>query len=354
MLYDRWRKIALENRKAMALRVLTSGQEWTFGQLASEAEKGSASIENFIYPRGKSVEFVFQVLRAWGSGRVLWPIDFPQELPTVPKPPRNIVHLKTTSATTGPPRVIAFTASQLMADARNIVATMGLKPEWPNLAVISLAHSYGFSNLILPLLLHAIPLILLESALPEILRQCLQSCGPCTLAGVPALWHGWHEARALTSQVRLAISAGAPLPLPLEQAVFEQSGIKIHNFYGASECGGIAYDSTERPRMDGGCVGSPMRNVTLSLNEEGCLEVRSQAVGETYWPESSPSLRQGRFQTHDLADLCQGQVYLRGRSYQKSSPLLFEFFDDRQFREFGAHPYTEVYRDIGFRVVIEP
>jgi long-chain acyl-CoA synthetase len=65
--------------------------------------------------------------------------------------------------------------------------------------------------------------------------------------------------------------------------------------------------------MDDGCVGSPMRNVSLSLNEEGCLEVRSQAVGETYWPESSPTLREGRFQTHDLADLYQGQVYLRGR-----------------------------------------
>src|SRR5438132_11207651 len=99
----------------MALRVLTSGEEWTFEQLASKEEKGSASAHNCIYPQGKSVEFVFDVLRAWRSGRVLWPIDFPQELPTVPEPPGNIVHLKTTSASTGPPRVIAFTASQLIA-----------------------------------------------------------------------------------------------------------------------------------------------------------------------------------------------------------------------------------------------
>ena len=48
---------------------------------------------------------------------------------------------------------------------------MGLRPDWPNLGVISLAHSYGFSNLVLPLLLHGIPLILAPSPLPEAVRQ---------------------------------------------------------------------------------------------------------------------------------------------------------------------------------------
>ena len=57
----------------------------------------------------------------------------------------------TQSATTGAARVIAFTAGQLAADVENIVATMGLRPNWPNLGVISMAHSYGFSNLVLPL-----------------------------------------------------------------------------------------------------------------------------------------------------------------------------------------------------------
>jgi long-chain acyl-CoA synthetase len=40
---------------------------------------------------------------------------------------------------------------------------MGLRPDWPNLGVISLAYSYGFSNLVLPLLLHGIPLFLAPS-----------------------------------------------------------------------------------------------------------------------------------------------------------------------------------------------
>ena len=120
---------------------------------------------------------------------------------------------------------------------------MGLRPDWPNLGVISLAHSYGFSNLVLPLLLHGIPLILAPAPLPEIIRRAAGRKCAVTLAAVPALWRAWHEAAGIPAQVRLAISAGAPLPLNLEQSVFAAGGIKIHNFYGASECGGIAYDS---------------------------------------------------------------------------------------------------------------
>ena len=158
---------------------------------------------------------------------------------------------------------MAFTAEQLAADAENIVATMGLRPDWPNLGVISMAHSYGFSNLVLPLLLHGIPLILAPAPLPEIVRRAAETEPAITLAAVPAMWRAWHEADAIPPNVRLAISAGAPLPLNLEQAVFKTRGLKIHNFLGSSECGGIAYDAGETPRTDAACVGAPMRNVNL-------------------------------------------------------------------------------------------
>src|SRR5437660_277918 len=172
-----------------------------------------------------------------------------------------------------------------MADADNIVLTMGLKAEWPNLGVISLAHSYGFSNLVLPLLLHGIPLTLVEAPLPEIVRRAAETeRDGITLAAVPALWRTWHEADAIPRTVQLAISAGAPLPLGLEQAVFAMRGLKLHNFYGSSECGGIAYDATAGPRLDAACAGAPMKNVRLSVAADGCLEVRSRAVGEMYWP----------------------------------------------------------------------
>ena len=210
--------------------------------------------------------------------------------------------------------MIAFTSAQLAADADNIAATMGLRRDWPNLGVISLAHSYGFSNLVLPLLLHGIPLVLADGPLPETMRRAASLSEPITLAAVPALWRAWHESASIPDGVRLAISAGAPLSLALEQAVFTAHGLKLHNFYGSSECGGIAYDASPVPRTDPACVGTAMRNVHLSVGEDGCLQVRGQAVGQTYWPSPADNLADGCFRTSDLAEIVDGLVYMRGRA----------------------------------------
>lgn len=210
--------------------------------------------------------------------------------------------------------MVAFTEEQLAADADNIVVTMGLRADWPNLAAISLAHSYGFSNLVLPLLLHGVPMVLAWSALPEAVRTAAAGMRDVTLAAVPALWRAWHEARAIAPQTRLAISAGAPLPLELEQQVFADTGLKIHNFYGSTECGGIAYDTGSRPREDAFTIGKPMRNVSLALAENGCLEVRSAAVGWGYWPHPVPSLGGGVFRTMDLCEMTAEGVRVLGRA----------------------------------------
>ena len=314
MLYDRWREIARTHRSEVALRDLGSGRDWTFAQLDAETEVALGSDQLIAFPQGTSAEFVLAVLRAWRHGQVVCPLEIGQPTPAFAPLPKDCVHLKTTSATTGAARAIAFTAEQLAADARNIVTTMGLRRAWPNLGVISLAHSYGFSNLILPLLLHGIPLTLVPSPLPEALRRAASCAGSVTLAAVPALWRAWLDAGAIPSNVRLAISAGAPLPLALETAVFQKFGLKIHNFYGASECGGIAYDRTTVPRTDASRVGSAMDNVELSIGKSGCLEVHSAAAGEMYWPTPDACLAGGKFQTTDLAELHEGQVCLRGRA----------------------------------------
>jgi len=67
----------------------------------------------------------------------------------------------------------------------------------PILAVISLAHSYGFSNLITPLLLHGIPLILAPAPLPEIVRQAAALAPHITLPAVPAMWRAWSDVEAI-------------------------------------------------------------------------------------------------------------------------------------------------------------
>lgn len=313
MLYELWQKTAAQRPDALALREAATGRRWTFAELRAAGEKHQPAPGETVYPQGNSVEFLLNLLAAWREGKPICPLEAGHKPPHVAPPPPPCVHLKSTSATTGQARFVAFTASQLQADADNIVATMGLRPDWPNLGAISLAHSYGFSNLILPLLLHGIPLILAPSPLPEAIRSTAIGESALTLAAVPALWQAWHDANAIPSSVKLAISAAAPLSMTLEQSVFKTHGLKIHNFYGSSECGGIAYDAQDSPRTDPTYAGTALKNVRLSLNDENCLAIHSPAAAETYWPTPDPTLGQGRFQTSDLVELRGNQVFLRGR-----------------------------------------
>ncbi|MBM4210541.1 MAG: long-chain fatty acid--CoA ligase [Gammaproteobacteria bacterium] len=317
MLYERWRVVARECAQETALRDLATGRSWTFAHLAAGTEPAglSRARNHLACLNGTGPEFIFTLLCAWRRGQMVCPLETgatPPVLTQVPTP--DICLLKTTSATTGAAKHVAFTNAQLAADADNIVATMGLRRDSPNLGVISLAHSYGFSNLVLPLLLHGIPLVLASSALPEALRQAAATGGNWTLPAVPALWRAWHEAGAIPANIRLAISAGAPLPLPLEQAVFERSGLKLHNFLGSTECGGIAYDASDTPRTDASFAGTAMRNVSLSCGKDGCLVVSGANVGDTYWPEPEARLGGGIFHTSDLVELRNDGVFLRGRA----------------------------------------
>lgn len=300
-LFERWREICAARRGAWAVRDLAAGREWTFGALAEAlaalprlqpGDLAAAAAEDGL------VAFLLKTLQAWRDGAVLAPVEKAAETPArLPELPGAVAHVKTTSGSTGRPRRVLFTAAQLAADHGQIRETMRLDISAPNLAVISPAHSYGFSNLVLPLLLGGMPLIAPGNPLPATLRRALaEAGGPVTLPAVPVLWRAWHQAGALAgARLALAITAGAPMPLELEVAIYEQAGLKVHNFYGASECGGIAFDDREEPRASASEAGRPMSAARLSVGEDGCLEVRGAAVALGYADGDGERLGAGFF-----------------------------------------------------------
>jgi acyl-coenzyme A synthetase/AMP-(fatty) acid ligase len=223
--------------------------------------------------------------------------------------------VKYTPGASGIPRGIFLTAAQVIADADRLVAAMRLKPDAPNLAVISLAHSYGFSNVVLPLLLHGVPARLLPVPFPRVLEEAFHQHSTVVLPAVPSMWRAWQRAGILNNApVRLAISAGAPLALGLERQVFEETGLKIHNFYGASECGGIAFDSTESPRESAEILGTPLPGVRVDIGRDGRLQITSDAVATCYdAPRPEDLLENGVYLTRDLGFLnSSGAVHLTG------------------------------------------
>jgi len=315
MLYERWRETAARRGEDLAVLLHPTGERVTFRQLDALARAVELPAGDVVLLRERGIGFIAQLIACWAQGRVACPVEPGQAAPNFPPPPSGagVAHIKLTSATTGSARGVLFTGAQLEADVQNITSTMGLRGEWLNVGLISLAHSYGFSNLVLPTLLEGIPLALGEAPLPEVLRAIARDGQPLTVPAVPTLWRMWHDAKAIPKNVRLAISAGAPLPLALEQAIFERFGLKVHNFYGATECGGIAYDASDCVREEGAAVGSALRGVELSLGERETLVVRGPAVGLGYWPPGQEGLGEGRYETADLATLADGRVTLRGR-----------------------------------------
>src|SRR5687768_3570010 len=101
MLYERWRQTAQEQGNAIALRDLTGGQQWSFDELAHLTEKAGANSQKIAHPQGPGAGFVFSVLNAWRNGQVVCPLEAGQSAPAIGSLPPDIVHLKTTSATTG-------------------------------------------------------------------------------------------------------------------------------------------------------------------------------------------------------------------------------------------------------------
>src|SRR4051812_20666544 len=125
MLYDRWREVARERGSELALRDVREGRSWTFAQLWEAGDRASDPGAQWVCPKGNGSEFIFEVLRGWKFQRAICPLEELDAAPNLPLPPKEIAHVKKTSATTGAARFVTFTAEQLAADCANIVATMG-------------------------------------------------------------------------------------------------------------------------------------------------------------------------------------------------------------------------------------
>ena len=238
---------------------------------------------------------------------------------------RQPVLLKLTSGTTAAPRAIRFRSEQLLADAVQICDTMAITAADLNFAVIPLSHSYGFSNLITPLLVRGVPMAVSRDRLPRAVLNDLARTAATVFPGMPVFYQAFNEIvqPPPLPSLRLCLSAGAPLSLAVAKGFRLKFGLAIHSFYGASECGGICYD-VQVPEEREGFVGPAMNGVTLismaettglgSLGYGTQLRVQSAAVGDGYFPEPEPKkLGPGFFVPDDLVVIGPGGVRLVGR-----------------------------------------
>jgi acyl-coenzyme A synthetase/AMP-(fatty) acid ligase len=262
---------------------------------------------------GKPLDIVLATLRGWRDDRPVLPVERPDaDIPDLDGLPPEVAHLKLTPGNDGRPRAVLFTAAQIAADADRLVAAMGLDDAVPNLATLSLAHSYGYSSIILPLLLHGIPIRTVEVPFPAVVSAAWQRHDAVVVPAVPSMWKAWLRSGILAgAPIRLAVSAGAPLPLELETAAWDAHRLKLHNFYGTTECGGISWDPSGTPRHDPGDLGEPLPGVEVSIGPGERLRVRSSSVALGYGSRRSEGrFADGAFLTPDVGRLENGRILL--------------------------------------------
>jgi acyl-CoA synthetase (AMP-forming)/AMP-acid ligase II len=295
-LWTTWQKTARGCGRRVVIVDAGPGREWTAGELTARALSLQESFADlragqrvaFQMPNGAEWLAFFLALQA--AGLAAMPLDggLPLEgclelswrlraralfahgrLHALDStaPATRAACIKITSGSSDAPKAIACRASHLLADGRNIIATMGVRPGDRNLAAIPLGHSYGLGNLVLPLILQGTGAVCAAEYLPRQLVDWIARHRVTVFPGVPALFRvlAALPPGATLPLLRTAISAGAMLSTEIAQAFRARFGLKIHNFYGSSETGGISYDRSGAASLAGRSVGRPLRGVTVTV-----------------------------------------------------------------------------------------
>jgi acyl-CoA synthetase (AMP-forming)/AMP-acid ligase II len=219
---------------------------------------------------------------------------------------RNVCCIKMTSGSGSMPKAVLCRDAHLLADGRQVIATMKIRAGDVNLGVIPLGHSYGLGNLVMPLILQGTAVVCAGEYVPRQLVEWIGRHGVTVFPGVPALFRvlaSLPAGEGTLAQLRTVISAGAVLAPAVAQAFYERFGRKIHNFYGSSETGGICYDRTGAASLAGRSVGTPLEGVTVTVKARR-VTVASAAV----------ATRTGRWRLGDYGEWnARGELMLLGR-----------------------------------------
>ncbi len=346
-LFERWLQTARAAGGRVLLRRAADGKEWTAGDLLARVEYLDGFLPESQSWRGgliaisqpDAVEWLCTFLLCLKRGAV--PVSLDTDLPLAgfervmrelrpavalmgndsrifsdsPPPPQAAAVAKLTVGIQGQHRPIFFTLHEIEADWQRICQAMEITNRDINFAMLPLGTSYGFGNLVLPLIFDGVGMVLGSAAFPRSLADEISATRPSLLPLVPTLLRALVRANVPSEclrSLRLLISAGDTLDPGLVRACAEKFGLAPSNFFGATETGAICFDPESRATVVGTSLGKPMRGVEVCVGPDQRLVVQSDAVFSIGNPEAREGVGAQR-----LADfgrvLADGSVALEGR-----------------------------------------
>ncbi|MEP6815275.1 MAG: benzoate-CoA ligase family protein [Marmoricola sp.] len=202
-----------------------------------------------------------------------------------------------TSGTTGVPKA----AMHRHANIRHVCETygdqvLGIRPDDSTLSVAKMFFAYGIGNSVFfPLSVGATTILEPRRPTPQVIRERLAGERPTLFFAVPTFFAALLASDLpddAFSSVRLAASAGEPLPAPLLRRFTERFGVEIIDGIGSTEALHIFLSNRPgdvRPGTTGLAV--PGYDVELRTadgglagpGEPGALHVRGESIALGYW-----------------------------------------------------------------------
>ncbi len=233
------------------------------------------------------------------------------------------------SGTTGRPKIVFRDAASLDAVSESMVEAIGFRESDRVLACVPLCHSYGIEHgLLAPLWAGSCVHLAQGFDLRNVSRELSES-KISILPGVPFMFEMLmrHTREGVTfPSLRIAYSAGGPLPRPIADSFSKRFGIAASQLYGATEIGSVTYSNPAPHGFDSASVGRAMKGVSirivatesidrmLSTGEEGQVAVSATSMLQGYFDEPDPPMIDGHFLTGDLGRLDEfGNLTVTGR-----------------------------------------
>jgi benzoate-CoA ligase family protein len=222
------------------------------------------------------------------------------------------------SGSTGNPKGVVHAHKDSVIVAELYAAgAMGMDETDVIFSAAKLFFSYGFGNAMLfPLWLGATSVLSDKLPTPEMTFEVIEHFRPTVYFGVPTLYARQLAAMKIEqpdlSSIRIAASAGEPLPPALYEAWLAQTGTPILDGIGSTEVHHIFISNTPSDHAAGGAGrvvpgfevmlagddGAPVRQ-----GEVGVLKCRGQSVVRYYWknPEkTAQTIQDGWLNTGDM------------------------------------------------------
>ena len=235
------------------------------------------------------------------------------------------------SGTTGTPKRVVRTQACLVQEATQYANTLNLSADDKILAVVPIAHSYGFGNCLLVSIRAGATLHALDSFNRRHVVDALVDNGITVFPGVPFMFGILADSHSIKTThfpaLRLAYTAGGPLAKKTFDGCLEKFGIPVRQHYGSTETGPI---SINLGSVDGdlwASVGQPVQQVEfkvvdknggpVGVDQIGDIVIRSKSAVTAYADspeEAQRAFSGGYFWSGDLGKIdSNGNLFITGR-----------------------------------------